>query len=676
MKKNNKLAILVGIIAIAIILVVSIIIINYPDATFSIKEKQWMEDNKNEVIDISILNNIPVLNYNGQGLLFSFLDDFEQELGLKFNKSAYKLDDNVENKYVFQLVDKKSDHDLLIYRDNYVLIANDNTVYNNLDSINNLKLGILNKDVNNFKKYLNSSNEFVGYDSISEMINDINDKDKIDGIIILKTLIMEDLVKNDLTISYQFVNYTNDYVITLNGNPILNSIINKYYNKWEKKDYDNIFYKYLLEHYYSFKGIGDSEQTNVKSKKYTYGFVDNGIYDLLQGSNFKGINKLILKSFSNFSGISVAYKKYNSINDLITDYNQNKIDLFLNNTSYNQFNHDSIITKSAIESKLVAVSKNSNNIVVDSLYSLQNKKIVIVANSNIENYLDYYDINYQKYKNLKEMFKKTENDSILILDLDNYIFYKNSDLADYKIDYIFNIDNSYNYVLNSQDKVFASLFDFYINYMSIKQIISDGYEGISYKVVNYFYILIIVIVLFAVMLSLLVVNKTKKMITEIKNKRKVNLSKTDKLKYIDQLTSLKNRAYLNSKIDEWDNSEIYPQAIIIIDLNNIAYINDNYGREEGDKVIVEAASILINSQLPNSEIIRTDGNEFLIYLVGYTEKNTISYLRSLSRSFKRLTHGFGAASGYSIITDGIKTIDDAVNEATIDMKNNKEDIDY
>ena len=66
----------------------------------------------------------------------------------------------------------------------------------------------------------------------------------------------------------------------------------------------------------------------------------------------------------------------------------------------------------------------------------------------------------------------------------------------------------------------------------------------------------------------------------------------------------------------------------------------------------------------------------MIYLVGYSEKNIISYLRSISREMKKLSHGFGAASGYSMINDGIKTVDDAVNEATIDMKNNKEDIDY
>ena len=76
--------------------------------------------------------------------------------------------------------------------------------------------------------------------------------------------------------------------------------------------------------------------------------------------------------------------------------------------------------------------------------------------------------------------------------------------------------------------------------------------------------------------------------------------------------------------------------------------------------------------MPNTEIIRTDGNEFLVYVIDYEEKKAVSYIRKLSREFKNLTHGYGAAIGYSIINDAIKTIDDAVNEATLDMKTNKE----
>jgi len=162
----------------------------------------------------------------------------------------------------------------------------------------------------------------------------------------------------------------------------------------------------------------------------------------------------------------------------------------------------------------------------------------------------------------------------------------------------------------------------------------------------------------------------------LRNEKDVKLkkivSKEDKMKYIDQLTSLKNRAYLNDNIEVWDESEIYPQAVIVVDLNNIAYINDNYGHNEGDKVIKEAANILIQNQMENSDIIRTSGNEFLIYLVGYDEKAIVSYVRKLKKELKNISHNFGAAIGYSMIVDAIKTIDDAINEATLEMRDDKE----
>ena len=45
----------------------------------------------------------------------------------------------------------------------------------------------------------------------------------------------------------------------------------------------------------------------------------------------------------------------------------------------------------------------------------------------------------------------------------------------------------------------------------------------------------------------------------------------------------------------------------------------------------------------------------------------------MNKEFKDLSHSFGAAIGYSVITDEIKTIDDAINEATLDMRNVKEE---
>ena len=484
------------------------------------------------------------------------------------------------------------------------------------------------------------------------------------------------MIKDNYIINYQFSNITKDYVISLNGNEILNSILKKYYNTWKDNNYTDTYNEYLLKHYFDFKNIKDSDRTNVKSKKYVYGFVNNGIFDLLHNSNLKGINNLILKNFSKLSEISISYKKFDNYQELINAYNNGNIDLFLNNTNTDNFNRDSLSTMNGINSKLLVISKYNNNILIDSLYALNNKDIAIIDSSKLENYFNNLNINYHKYKNLNDLLKHVSDNEFIIIDSDNYSYYKNSELMDYKINYFLENDVTYNYVISKDDVVFADLFNFYISYQNGNKMINDNYIDVSYKNINYLYILIILIMLILTSLALISINKIKKYLIERKKRKRINLSKEDKIKFIDQLTSLKNRAYLNSKIDEWDNSEVYPQSIVVVDLNNVSAINDNYGREEGDRVIVEAASILINSQLPNSEIIRTDGDEFLIYLVGYSEKNVISYLRGISREMKKLTHGFGAATGYSMINDGIKTIDDAVNEATLDMKNNKEDIDY
>ena len=150
------------------------------------------------------------------------------------------------------------------------------------------------------------------------------------------------------------------------------------------------------------------------------------------------------------------------------------------------------------------------------------------------------------------------------------------------------------------------------------------------------------------------------------------ISKNDRLKYVDGLTSLKNRHYLNKNYEKWQNNKIYPQAIIIVNVNKVGHINDVYGHSEGDMVLKKAANVLINNQLEQSDIVRTNGDEFLIYLIGYEENKVIAYMRKLNKEFKSIPYGFGATLGYSMIVDDVKTIDDAINEAVLEVKTNKE----
>ena len=47
-------------------------------------------------------------------------------------------------------------------------------------------------------------------------------------------------------------------------------------------------------------------------------------------------------------------------------------------------------------------------------------------------------------------------------------------------------------------------------------------------------------------------------------------------------------------------------------------------------------------------------------------------MRKLYKELGELPYGYGATLGYSMIEDDIKTIDDAINEAVLEVKTNKE----
>ena len=69
--------------------------------------------------------------------------------------------------------------------------------------------------------------------------------------------------------------------------------------------------------------------------------------------------------------------------------------------------------------------------------------------------------------------------------------------------------------------------------------------------------------------------------------------------------------------------------------------------------------------------MRTDGNEFMIYFVGYQMKQITAYIHKLNKEFKNLPYPYGACIGYSMIENDMKLVEDAINEATIDVKKQK-----
>ena len=110
----------------------------------------------------------------------------------------------------------------------------------------------------------------------------------------------------------------------------------------------------------------------------------------------------------------------------------------------------------------------------------------------------------------------------------------------------------------------------------------------------------------------------------------------------------------------------------MFDLDHIKRINDKFGREAGDEIIKQAAGILINCQLENTDIIRSDGDEFIIYMVGYDENKVFEHMNKILKLMGDIPKCLGVRAGYSMIFDEVKTVDDAINEAILMMMKEKD----
>ena len=93
-KKKKILFILIPIIIAVIIIFIATSINkkNDKNGVFSVLEKRWIEKNQSKVIDVSVINDLPIFGEDGEGVFFDFLNDFTKENKIEFNMLPYSLE--------------------------------------------------------------------------------------------------------------------------------------------------------------------------------------------------------------------------------------------------------------------------------------------------------------------------------------------------------------------------------------------------------------------------------------------------------------------------------------------------------------------------------------------------------------------------------------------------------
>ena len=145
--------------------------------------------------------------------------------------------------------------------------------------------------------------------------------------------------------------------------------------------------------------------------------------------------------------------------------------------------------------------------------------------------------------------------------------------------------------------------------------------------------------------------------------------------YIDQLTGLYNRHYLEHYMYQMSQNSSSTYYGIMIDMNDFKSINDEYGHSLGDQALTHAANIFSSALTSNSTAFRYAGDEFIIITKTKDENEVIKIenaLNEITRQFnlqKKLPCSISFSMGHNKYVPNVddsdsflKKIDEAMYE--------------
>ena len=135
----------------------------------------------------------------------------------------------------------------------------------------------------------------------------------------------------------------------------------------------------------------------------------------------------------------------------------------------------------------------------------------------------------------------------------------------------------------------------------------------------------------------------------------------------DPLTKILNRKGAIANIEETIMKEL-PGAMFVLDIDNFKQLNDNYGHQIGDQVLVLLADIMKTHSREGDVAARIGGDEFLLFLPGCVRTDVLeSRAESICQAFREAAAPYERADlsvsiGISV-NDGSRDFDQLFKEA-------------
>ncbi|MEG0176379.1 diguanylate cyclase [Anaerorhabdus sp.] len=123
---------------------------------------------------------------------------------------------------------------------------------------------------------------------------------------------------------------------------------------------------------------------------------------------------------------------------------------------------------------------------------------------------------------------------------------------------------------------------------------------------------------------------------------------------MDVMTQIYNRRYLNTFIASLSNGKIKTVGFAIFDVDYFKEYNDTYGHLSGDKVLIEIANILRNTDNNNIKPCRFGGDEFICIFIDMRDEEVEAYIKKVLKELneKALPHESSKCSNHVTLSIG------------------------
>lgn len=144
----------------------------------------------------------------------------------------------------------------------------------------------------------------------------------------------------------------------------------------------------------------------------------------------------------------------------------------------------------------------------------------------------------------------------------------------------------------------------------------------------------------------------------------------------DCLTGIYNRGYFETIFTKYNEQLNMSVAIILCDLDELKYTNDNYGHKEGDALIKGTARLLNQFSSDTVTVAKVGGDEFALLVAEKTEKETEQLVENILKKIDINNEGeskipIKISIGYAFAPNSMGKMTEIFSQADKNMYRNK-----